>query len=83
MTYPPHPGLKIKQYLADKNISVKDAAKMLKIARPNFNNVLNGKSGISPVLAIKLEYAFGFNAYSLAIDQAFYDLEKEYKKGAS
>jgi len=40
-------------------MSVKDAAKRLGIGRPALSNFLNGKSALSPEMAVRLEKAFG------------------------
>lgn len=54
----PHPGEILKEdVLAPLGLTVTEAAKRLGMTRPNLSRVLNGKSGISPDLALRLEYA--------------------------
>jgi addiction module HigA family antidote len=40
-------------------LSVTDGAKALGVSRQSLNNLVNGKSGISPEMAIRLSKAFG------------------------
>ena len=76
MYNPPHPGLVIREYLND--VTVSDAAKHLGITRTSLSRILNGKTGISPLMAIKLETAFGgIPAESWLALQAKYDLWQE------
>jgi addiction module HigA family antidote len=54
MKRPPHPGRIIRQEcLEPLGLTVTDAAGRLGVTRQNLNNVLNGKSGISPEMAIR------------------------------
>jgi len=57
MYNPPHPGLVIREYL--DGITISDAAKHLGVTRVALSRVINGKAGISPAMAIRLEKAFG------------------------
>ena len=76
MYNPPHPGLVIREYLND--VTVSDAAKHLGITRTSLSRILNGKTGISPLMAIKLEKAFGgITPESWLAMQAKYDLWQE------
>jgi addiction module HigA family antidote len=54
-------------------MSVKDAAKRLGIGRPALSNFLNGKSALSPEMAVRLEKAFGADRKQLVDMQAAYD----------
>jgi addiction module HigA family antidote len=57
---PAHPGLVVRHdCLEPLGISVTTAAKVLGVTRQALNNVVNGKSGISPEMAIRLSKAFG------------------------
>ena len=56
----PHPGRSIRTAcLEPLGLSVTDGAKVLGVTRQTLNNVINGKSGISPEMAIRLTKAFG------------------------
>lgn len=59
-----------------------EAASHLGVMRQNLNNMLIGKSGISPDMAIRLSKAFGSRAEVLLGLQMEYDLaEAEIKAG--
>ena len=63
MKNPPHPGHSIKDACLDAlYLSVTDGAKVLGVARLTLSRVLNGQSGISPEMAIRLEKAGWSNA---------------------
>ncbi len=59
MKNPPHPGDVIKDCLADLELTVTEVAKVLGVTRPTLSRVINGKSTISPGMAIRLSKAFG------------------------
>ena len=49
---PSHPGEVLKDYLGD--MTVKEAARRLGVTRPNLSRILNGRAGISAVIACGL-----------------------------
>jgi addiction module HigA family antidote len=54
----PHPGEILKETVFEPlGLSVTEAAKRLAISRVALSRVLNGKAGISPDLALRLEKA--------------------------
>ncbi len=58
MHNPPHPGAIIREdCLAALGLSVTDAAKGLGVTRKALSELLNGHSGVSPEMAIRLEKA--------------------------
>jgi addiction module HigA family antidote len=60
MKMPPHPGLTVRHdCLEPLGLSIIDGAKALGVARQTLNNLVNGKGGISPEMAIRLSKAFG------------------------
>lgn len=74
MKNPPHPGRMLRDDIEALNLSVAEAAKGLGITRQQLYNVLNGKSAISPEMAVRLEQGIGSAAETwLALQQA-YDL---------
>ena len=78
---PPHPGLSVRHdCLEPLGLSVTDAAKRLGVSRKQFSDVLNGHSGISPEMAIRLDKAFGGGADTWFRLQAAYDLAQAMKK---
>jgi antitoxin HigA-1 len=55
---PPHPGELIREAcLKPLGLSVTDAAKGLGVTRKTLSDLLNGHSGVSPEMAIRLEKA--------------------------
>jgi len=60
MKDPPHPGLTVRHVcLEPLGLTVTEGAKVLGVTRQALNNLVNGKSGISPEMAIRLSKAFG------------------------
>ncbi len=60
MHNPPHPGEILKEdYLEPLGLSVTEACQGLGISRKGLSEILNGRTGISPAMAIKLAKAFG------------------------
>jgi antitoxin HigA-1 len=75
MHNPPHPGEIIKELcLEPLGLSVTDAAKGLGVARKALSEPLNGHTGVSPEMAIRLEQAFGSTAETWLKMQLEYDL---------
>ena len=74
MKNPPHPGGIVKDCIEDLGLSVTDAAKVLDVTRPTLSRVINGKSAISPEMAIRLSKAFGSTAEMWLRMQTAFDL---------
>lgn len=74
MKNPPHPGRGLRQDCAAAGLSITEAAKKLGVARVTLSRVLNGKAGISPEMALKLEAVGWSNADFRVRLQAAYDL---------
>lgn len=80
MKNPPHPGRIVRQECIEPlGVTVTEAAAHLGVTRQNLNNVLNGKSGISPEMAIRLSKAFGSRAEVWLGLQMEYDLAEAEK----
>ena len=80
MKNPPHPGHSIKDAcLEPLGLSVTDGAKVLGVARHTLSRVINGQSGISPEMAIRLEKAGWSNAQHWMRRQASYELAQARK----
>ena len=63
MKNPPHPGRSIKNACLDHyDLTVTEGAKVLGVARHTLSRELNGRAGISPEMAIRLEKAGWSNA---------------------
>ena len=75
MHNPPHPGEVIREVcLEPLGLTVTAAAKGLGVSRKAFSELLNGHSGISPEMAIRLSKAFGGSPESWLRQQMQYDL---------
>ena len=80
MKNPAHPGRSIRAAcLEPLGLSVTEGAKILGVTRQSLNNVINGKSGISPEMAIRLSKAFGSTAETWLQMQLAYDLAQARK----
>jgi addiction module HigA family antidote len=81
MKAPPHPGLSVRlDCLEPVGLSVTEAARALGVTRQALNNVVNGKAGISPDMAIRLDKAFGGTAEAWLALQTAYDLAEARKR---
>ncbi len=75
MKNPPHPGRIVRQDCLDPlGLSVTEGAKVLGVTRQTLNSLVNGKSGISPEMALRLSKAFGSTAEMWLRLQMNYDL---------
>ena len=81
MKNPPHPGLSVRHdCLEPLGLSVTEAAKRLGISRKQLSGIVNGHSGISAEMAIRLDKAFGGGAETWFRLQAAHDLARAMKK---
>ncbi len=81
MKSPPHPGHSIKDgCLEPLNLSVSEGAKRLGVARHTLSRVINGHSGISPEMAIRLEKMGWSTARAWLALQTAYDLAQAQKR---
>jgi len=74
MKNPPHPGEMIGDSLAEAGVSIVAAAKGLGVTRQQLHNLIAGRSGITPEMAVRLEKALGSTADTWLRMQANYDL---------
>ncbi|WP_198243646.1 HigA family addiction module antitoxin [methane-oxidizing endosymbiont of Gigantopelta aegis] len=75
MHNPPHPGEVLKELCIEPlGLTVTDAAKALGVSRKTLSAILNGKSGISPEMAVRLSIAFNTSSESWLNQQTQYDL---------
>ena len=74
MLNPPHPGRLLREDIDALNLSVAEAAQGLGITRQQLYNVLNGKSAITPEMAVRLEQGIGSSAETWLDLQKTYDL---------
>ncbi|MBP5789785.1 MAG: HigA family addiction module antidote protein [Neisseriaceae bacterium] len=78
MHNPPHPAETIREdILPSLGLTVTQAAQQLGVSRVAFSRLLNGKSGISPEMAVRLHLWLGEDSpspESWLAEQANYDL---------
>lgn len=75
MHNPPHPGEVLKElYLDPLGLSVAAAARGLKVSRKHLSTIVNGRSSLTPDMALRLAKAFGGSARSWLNLQQAYDL---------
>jgi antitoxin HigA-1 len=75
MHNPPHPGEILRTLcLEPLGLSVTEAARALGVSRKTLSSLLNGRTGISPEMAIRLSIAFDTSAESWLNQQMQYDL---------
>jgi len=75
MHNPPHPGEVLRELcLQPLGLSVTQAAQALGVSRKTLSSILNGRSGISPEMAVRLSIAFNTTAESWLRQQLQFDL---------
>jgi antitoxin HigA-1 len=76
-----HPGVLVRQQCLERfDLSVTQAAAVLGVSRQALTNLLGGKAGISPEMALRLAKAFGMSAETWLQRQVLYDLETARKR---
>jgi len=84
MKNPPHPGLSVRHDCIEPlGLTITEAAHALGVTRQTLNNLVNGKSGISADMAIRLDKAFGGGAETWLRLQMAYDLAQVRQKKIS
>ena len=80
MKNPAHPGRIVKSAcLEPLGLSITEGAKILGVTRQTLTKIVNGKSGISAEMAIRLAKAFGSTAETWVRIQASYELAQARK----
>ncbi len=81
MHNPPHPGEVIRELcLSPLNLTVGAAAAALGVTRKTLSDVLNGRAGVSPAMALRLAKAFDTTPESWLGMQMEYDLWQTEKR---
>jgi antitoxin HigA-1 len=81
MKNPPHPGQHVlRDCLEPLGLSITRGADILGVTRLTLSNLVNGKNGISPEMAIRLSKAFGGRPEVWLGMQSEYDLAQAMKK---
>ena len=75
MKNPPHPGLIVLQECVEPSgLNITQAAAALGVTRNTLSELVNGKRGISPEMAVRLSKVFGGAEQGWLVQQAQYDL---------
>lgn len=75
MYNPPHPGEFIREvYLKPLEVSARAVAAKLKVSPSTFTRLLNGKSSVTPEMALRLSKTLGRSPESWLALQNNYDL---------
>lgn len=75
MHNPPHPGEVLRELcLRPLGLTVTGTATALGVSRKTLSAILNGRSGISPEMAVRLSLAFNTTSESWLNQQVQYDL---------
>lgn len=75
MYNPPHPGEFINDvYLEPNKVTARELAVVLGVSPSTLHRVLNGMSGVSPTMALRLSKALGRSAESWLSMQSNFDL---------
>lgn len=82
MHNPPHPGETIRELcLEPLGISITRAALAMGVSRKTLSELLNGHTGVTPEMAIRLGRAFNTTPESWLIQQMQYNLWKTLQSG--
>jgi addiction module HigA family antidote len=77
MKHPPHPGgVVLRQCIEPLGLTITKAATALGVTRTTLSELVHGKRGISPEMAVRLSQVFGGSAESWITQQAHYDLAR-------
>ena len=77
MLNPPHPGEIVRhEILEPLALGVSRAAAILGVGRPALSALLNGRAGLSPEMALRIEKAFGPRMDHLLRMQLAHDIAK-------
>ena len=75
MKNPPHPGgFVLRQCIEPLGLTITDAAAALGVTRNTLSELVNGKRGVSPEMAVRLSKVFGGTEQGWLVQQAQYDL---------
>ena len=78
---PAHPGQFIRMEIIESlNLSVTQAARILGVTRAALSALLNGRSALSPDMALRIEKAFGPKTDTLLRMQTAYEIVETRKR---
>lgn len=75
MFSPPHPGEILKEmWIKPLGMTLTQTAKALNVSRKTLSEIVNGKSAITPEMAVRLELVLGCSAETWLGIQSSFDL---------
>ena len=75
MKNPPHPGaVVLRECIEPLGLTITGAAEALGVSRNTLSELVNGKRGISPEMAVRLSKVFGGTEDGWLVQQAQYEL---------
>ena len=75
MKNPPHPGVVVLQECIEPSgLTITQAAEALGVTRNTLSELVNGKRGVSPEMAVRISKVFGGTEEGWLVQQAQYDL---------
>ena len=81
---PTHPGeMLLREFIEPHGITQTEAARQLGVSYPRLNEIVNGRRGITPDTALRLERLFGASAEFWLNGQRDYDLWHVLHSGAA
>lgn len=81
MKNPPHPGkVVLEECMQPLGLTITAAAEGLGVTRQTLSRLVNGQTGISPWMAVRLSKAFGGSIESWLRQQMMYDLAQITKR---
>ena len=80
---PAHPGRFIRMEVIEPlELTVTEAARVLGVTRPALSAFLNGRAGLSPEMALRIEKAFGLKMDTLLRMQTAFDVADARERSA-
>ena len=77
MKNPPHPGEVIRdEVVAELGLTITRAASVLQVRRASLSDLVNGKTALTPEMALRIEKAFGPSMEHLLRMQLAYDVAR-------
>ena len=71
---PTHPGVFIREEIIEElGLTVGKVAEILDVRRATLSDLVNGRAGLSPEMALRVEKAFGVNMDTMLKMQAWFD----------
>ena len=72
---PPHPGIVVlRECIEPLGLTITEAAAALGVTRNTLSELVNGKRGISPEMAVRIAAVFGGTEQGWLVQQAHYQL---------